>query len=249
VIGREKEQCLVLACCFLGNCMVAAQSSPNVTYQLRTRDFETSNSAQLLVTAEVPATSLRIDIQFVAPPGFVVDPNSLRFEPQPGKRIVAVSVRRMADVGTSEYSLLVRATVQPAGNGSPFSVDQAVTFTYTRRLEVKVYFMLGLAGFVLGYFLRIVTAVLKIIPAPAPVVLGASGGTGTARDGPVTVFVKGHYYLVDFLVSLVLAFIVLLYLMKEGHPPDSAAVWSGALLTGIGLGFLTNNDLLARIKV
>ena len=89
---------------------------------------------------------------------------------------------------------------------------------------MKVYFMLGLTGFVLGYFLRIVTAVLKIIPAPAPVVPSAIGGTGAARDGPVTVFVKSHYHLVDFLVSLVLAFTVLLYLMKEGHPPDSAAL-------------------------
>ena len=135
--------------------------------------------------------------------------------------------------------------VQPSGNGSPLAVDQVVTFTYTKRLEVKFYFLLGLVGFIVGYLLRIVTGVLKNVPAPAPVI--AAGGAG-GQDGPVTTFVKRHYYTVDFLVSFALAFVVLLYLMREGHAPDSAAAWSGALLTGIGLGFLANNDLLARIK-
>jgi len=219
-----------------------------MTYQLRTKDFDNSPSAQLLVTADVPATFGRVDIQFVSPPGFVVDPASLRFDPQPGKRIVAVNLRRIGDVSTDEYSVLAHATALPSGSTAPpFSVDQAVNFTYTRRLQVKFYFLLGLAGSVLGYLLRIVTGVLKRIPVPAPA-LPEDGGGASAKDGPVTIFVKGHYYTVDFLASLLLAFVVLLYLMKEGHPPDSAAAWYGALLTGIGLGFLTNNDLLARIK-
>ena len=160
---------------------------------------------------------------------------------------MAVNLRRTSDVATGEYSVLAHATAQPSGTGVPLAVDQAVTFTYTRRLPVKCYFLLGLAGFVLGYLLRIVTGVLKKIPAPAPAIPNDAGGGG--QDGPVTMFVKRHYYLVDFLVSLVLAFVVLLYLMREGHPPDTASAWYGALLTGIGLGFLTNNDLLARIKV
>jgi hypothetical protein len=190
-----------------------------------------------------------VDIQFVAPPGFVVDPTNLRFDPQPGKRIVAVNLRRTSDVASAEYSVLAHAIALPSGSGgSALAVDQAVTFTYTRRLEVKFYFLLGLAGFVLGYLLRIVTGVLKRIPAPAPA-LPVDGDGATGQDGPVTIFVKRHYYTVDFLVSLALAFAVLLYLMKEGHPPDSAAAWYGAVLTGIGLGFLANNDLLARIKV
>ena len=183
-------------------------------------------------------------VQFVAPPGFAVDPAGLAFDPQVGKRVVAVTVRRTADVPSSDYSILAHATAQPSSTGSPFVIDQAVTFTYTKRLQVRFYFALGLAGFILGYLLRIVTGVLKKITPPAPLQAGNGGG----EDGPVTVFVKNHYYVVDFLTSLVLAFIVLLYLMREGHPPDSASTWYGALLTGIGLGFLTNNDLLTRIK-
>jgi hypothetical protein len=107
-----------------------------------------------------------------------------------------------------------------------------------------------LVGFILGYLLRIVTGVLKKIPPPAPLQAAGSGGGGNGggEEGPVTTLVKNHYYIVDFLISLVLAFVVLLYWMREGHLPDSASAWYGALLTGIGLGFLTNNDLLARIK-
>ena len=237
---------LALLCLSTGG-SVSAQTGPTITYQLRAKDFDNSPSAQLLVTADVPATFARVEIQFVSPPGFLLDSPNVRFDPQAGKRIVAVNLRRTGDVTTAEYSILAHAIALPSGSGgSPVAVDQTVNFTYTRRLEVKFYFLLGLAGFVLGYFLRLVTGVLKRIPVPAPA-LPTDGATG--QDGPITIFVKHHYYAVDFGVSLALAFAVLLYLMKEGHPPDSAAAWYGAVLTGIGLGFLTNNDLLARIKV
>jgi hypothetical protein len=191
---------------------------------------------------DVPITFASVDVQFVAPPEFTAEPANLKFD-QPGKRIVAVMVHRTGDVPSGEYSLLAHAVAQPSGSGPALATDQVVAITYTKRLAVKYYFLLGAIGFVIGYSLRILTAVLKKVPAPNP-----APEDGSAADGPVTVFVKEHYYSVDFFVSLVLALVVLLYLMKEGHPPDSAIVWSGALLTGIGLGFLTNNDLLARIK-
>jgi hypothetical protein len=249
-VRRLKVHICAIIWCLLQACEVHAQTSPVIAYQLRVKDFEISNSAQLLVTADIPSTSGKTDIQFVAPPGFAIEPARLGFDPQPGKRIVAVTVRRTTDVPTSDYSILARATVQPSTTGSLFAIDQIVTFTYTNRLQIKFYFVLGLIGFILGYLLRIVTGVLKKIPPPAPLQAAGGGGGGNdgSEDGPVTTFVKKHYYVVDFLVSLVLAFIVLLYLMREGHPPDSASAWYGALLTGIGLGFLTNNDLLARIK-
>jgi len=233
---------LVVVCALEVAGFAAAESTPTISYQLRAAEFDNFRSAQLLVTVDVPASSGRVDIQFVAPPGFVVDPSNLRFDPLSGKRISAVAVRRTLDMAGGEYSILAHAEVQSSGSGSPVAVDQVVIFTYLKRLEVKFYFLLGLSGFVLGYLLRIVTGVLKNIPPPAPAV------PANGQDGPLTTFVKSHYYRVDFAVSLMLAFIVLLYLMREGHPPDSASAWYGALLTGVGLGFLTNNDLLARIK-
>jgi hypothetical protein len=241
----KKALYVVVLCCSFRPCIALGQSSPSLTYQLKAKDFETSDSAQLLVTADVPITYGRVSIEFVAPPQFEAEPATLNFDPQSGKRIVAVSLRRVGEARSDDYTILVHATAQPSGAGGlPFAVDQVVTFTYTRRLENKYYFLLGLAGFILGYLLRIVTAVLRKVPAPAPFLPTSDDGP----DGPLTAFVRAHYYRVDFLVSLILGFLVLLYLMREGHPPDSAAAWYGAILTGSGLGFLTNNDLLARIK-
>ena len=244
-----KVLCSAIVCWFLGNSVTAAQTSPSLAYQLRSKDFENSNSAQLLVTADIPTTFEKVDVQFVTPPEFVAEPTNLTFDANPGKRIVAVIIRRVGDPLSGDYAVLVHATAQPSASGSGIAIDQVVNFTYTKRLQVKFYFIFGLLGFIVGYLLRIVTGVLKQVPAPVPLAeTDGGGGPGKSGDGPITAFVKQHYYRVDFSVSLVLAFVVLLYLMREGHPPDSAAAWYGALLTGIGLGFLTNNDLLARIR-
>lgn len=233
---------LLLGVALLTACAASEPTSLTLTYQVRPKDFDNSTTAQLLVTADIPSTFGKIDVQFVAPPEFIVEPANLKFD-QPGKRIVPVVIRRTGDVPSGEYSVVARAIAQPSGSGAALATDQIVTITYTRRLAVKCYFLLGIIGFAIGYSLRVLTAVLKKIPAPNP-----APADGEVADGPITAFTKAHYYTVDFFVSLVLATVVLLYLMKEGHPPDSAAMWSGALLTGIGLGFLANNDLLARIK-
>ena len=99
---------LLLVCCLLGTQASAAQNSPSVAYQLRAKDFDTSDSAQLLVTADAPANFGKIAVQFVAPPGFVVDPDTLNFDPQPGKRIIAINVRRaaMRAVANTQFSLM-----------------------------------------------------------------------------------------------------------------------------------------------
>jgi hypothetical protein len=234
---------LLFAVGLLAACAAAEPAGPTISYQLTPKNFDSCSAAQLLVTADLPSAYGKVDVKFVAPPGFAAEPSSLKFD-QPGKTILAVTIRRTGDVPTGEFSLLAHAAAQPSGTGPALATDQVVTLSYTRRLAVRFYFLLGAIGFVVGYLLRIVTAVLKKVPAPNP-----APGDGSAADGPITVFVKQHYYLVDFLVSLVLALVVLLYLMKDGRPPDSAIAWSGALLTGIGLGFLTNNDLLAKIKM
>jgi hypothetical protein len=101
----KKLACIVLVCCFLRTFSAAAQNTPAITYDLKAKDFDNSNSARLLVTAEVPETFGKLEIQFVPPPGFVVDPTSLSFDPRPGKRIVAARVRRMSERrGTSLLS-------------------------------------------------------------------------------------------------------------------------------------------------
>lgn len=223
------------------------QTTPSLTYQLRSKDFDSSDTAQLLVTGDIPAASGTAEVQFISPPGFEISPSTLTFEPQSGKSIVFAKVKLQRNAPSGESSILAHATVKPSGSGTSLALDQVITFVYIRRLPLRFYFLLGLVGFVLGYILRLFTGVLKTVPAPSPAPPNPEGGGGS-QDGPITAFVKKHYYSVDFLVCLVLALAVLLYLIRDGHPPDSAATWYGAVLTGLGLGFLTNNDLIGRIR-
>jgi hypothetical protein len=236
---------LIAAACMLSSCAVA-DSTPSLSYDLKAKAFDKSDSAQLLVTADVPGGFSKLDVQLLAPPGFMADPNLLSLEPQPGKRIIPVTIRRAKGVATGDYSILAHATAQPSVDGVPMTIDQVINFAFIRRLPTSWYFALGLAGFVIGYLIRLVSGVLQELPktSPAPSLNGAR-----SPDGPITQFIKDNRYKVDFFLSMALAFVVLLYALIDGHPPDTAAAWSGALLSGIGLGFLANNDLLAKIKV
>ncbi|HSS98017.1 MAG TPA: hypothetical protein VLK33_13345 [Terriglobales bacterium] len=238
----RRNLCALLIFEILSCCLASSQGTPSLTYTIRAKDFDSSDSALLLVTSDIPAASKEVDVHFVSPTNFVLDQTDLKFTT--GRKIVPLKLSRTQDTVSGDYLILAQSVNHPADGSTPFETDQAINFSFNRRLQIWSYLLLGLIGFAIGYFIRLMTSVLKKIPAPAP----APVAPGADQDGPITVFVKAHYYMVDFAVSIVLAFAVLLYLLKDGHPPDSATAWYGALLTGIGLGFLTNNDLLARIK-
>lgn len=66
------------------------------------------------------------------------------------------------------------------------------------------------------------------------------------RNGPITRFVKDHYCQVDFAVTVALGAAALIALIKDGHPPESASAWYSALILGLGLGALTNSELITK---
>jgi uncharacterized membrane protein len=221
-----------------------AQSVPSVSYSLHTKDFDSSDSAQLFITANIPVNFSKIHIDFEPQAKFKVQPSAMDVDKgSTGTRIVTAVVKRDRTALSGDYVLIAHATA--SGSDATSSFDQQINFTFTRRLSIGCYLLLGLAGFLAGYVVRILTTVLKVIPVPSP---GPPKGGDATGDGPVTRFAKAHYYLVDISVSTLLGLAALLYLVRDGHPPDSASAWYGALLTGFGLGFLTNNDLMARIK-
>lgn len=221
-----------------------AQTVPSVSYSLHIKDFDSSDSAQLFITANIPANFTKIHIEFEPQAKFKVEPSALDVNKgSTGTRIVTAVVKRDRTSLSGDYVVIAHATA--SGSGTASSFDQQINFAFTRRLSIGCYVLLGLAGFLAGYAVRILTTVLKVItpPSPEPQHGGNAGG-----DGPMTRFAKAHYYLVDISVSALLGLAALLYLIRDGHAPDSASAWYGALLTGFGLGFLTNNDLMARIK-
>jgi len=227
-------------------CSAAAQGVPSVSFSLHTKDFDSSDSAQLLITGNIPANISKIHIEFLPGAKFSVQPAAVDLDTSStGTKIVTAVVTRDKNALSGDYFLIAHATAM-TDKSTLISFDQQINFTYTKRLAIWNYLMLGLAGFVLGYLVRIFTTVLKAVPAPSPAPV--PGGGAAVGDGPITRFVKAHYYPVDLTVSILLGLAALLYLIRDGHPPDSASAWYGALLTGLGLGFLTNNDLMARIR-
>jgi hypothetical protein len=58
-----------------------------------------------------------------------------------------------------------------------------------------------------------------------------------------------HHYLLDGALTLILSFIVLVYLISGDRPPDSACTWYGAIVGGVALGFLSNAQLMSKISI
>ena len=74
------------------------------------------------------------------------------------------------------------------------------------------------------------------------------GGIGVRDHNPFAAAIMLVYYLVDFLVTLIIAFIVLATFIQGGRPPQSGATWYGALASGVGIGLFTNSELLTRLR-
>ena len=110
------------------------------------------------------------------------------------------------------------------------------------QLSTAAYLILGGLGIAAGYSLRLLVKVLSAVPAPQPV-LGAADSAG-----PITSFVIGHYYAVDFIVTLVLGFLALFALMQGARPPQVASAWPHAITLGASLGLLTNSELITRLR-
>ena len=147
------------------------------------------------------------------------------------------------DLARGQYPLNVQLTRDSAG---VTAVLASATSTVSIRPEqsLAAYLGLGALGILLGYLLRLLIKVLSTTTAPAP-----DPPKGPAPVlGPIGRFVAAHYYKVDCLVTVVLGLAALLILVREGRLPDNGAVWYGALLMGLGLGLLTNSELITKLR-
>jgi hypothetical protein len=133
---------------------------------------------------------------------------------------------------------------QPSDPGKrKIIASKLLKFSYAPEISLCAFFVFATLGLILGYWVRIIVKVLAAITPPSP-----QPESGAPVPGPITKFVQGHYYLVDFLVTVALAFIVLATLVQNGRPPQSGSTWYGALAVGVGIGLFTNSELLTRIR-
>jgi hypothetical protein len=181
-------------------------------------------------------------IQFNVPSGCTVTPNTVDIVPFTD---LYETTKPAVTCSDGEGSKTVRAQLVRT-TPSPITVvtSGSVSFDYVHRIEVWRYFLLGGLGIVVGYLVRIVMQIQKDIGPPHNPLTAEE-----EKDGPITLFVKEHYYWVDFAVAETLGLLSMLLLLKNDHVPDTSAHWYEALALGVGLGLLANTDLVATHQV
>jgi len=211
--------------------------------QLTPQSVKDQSPSQLVVTIECSERLTGVSIAVVAPAGFKADPQAFSL-PQCLGKMTQTGVLKAVDSDTRPgegYVIHAQASATGATPNQSLLTDQALAFAYvTNQISLGLYFALGVLGILIGWNLRILLNVLSAVspPTPAPI----------AGAGPITAFVRNHYYLVDALVTLALGFFALVALTQGNRPPQSGAFWYSALAMGASLGLLTNSDLLLKLK-
>lgn len=209
--------------------------------------------AQVVLTASLPNDVSEATIELQPPHGFKVDQNPIRIAGAPARKIVRSVFLQASDLGTDSGTQTLSAELWSTGS-TPRKLlgdTQRQTIAYANsRISIGEFFAYAFLGIVLGYIVRLLIKVLGAIPPPAaaPPLAGPipGGPVPTATEGPITQFVKRHYYLVDCAVTAILGLLILAAMLRSGRVPDTAAQWYSALIAGTGLGLLTNSELLTK---
>jgi len=134
----------------------------------------------------------------------------------------------------------------PSAGGAEQQIIQLYPINYIPEVPLAAYFGFGLVGIFLGYWLRLFVKILSSTTPPQPAPIAA--GNPPANPGPFTSFVMKHYYAVDLSVTIAIGFLILVSLIKDGNPPDNALAWYSAVAMGVGLGLLTNSELITKLR-
>lgn len=179
-----------------------------------------------------------------------------------GARKATVVFRVAPGAGAPRAGTLL-ATVTAGRDRAPLGQGHYL-FSYTPHLQLLDFYLLGLLGVLLGWASKLVVkahagktppaVVAGLFLSPREAAANAqamASGRGTFHVSRFASWLAGSaaaYYLVDVALTLLIAFLVLVALSREGHAPDAASTWQGAMLLGFGLGLLTPSDLLGRVR-
>jgi hypothetical protein len=244
---------------------VAAAQSVKITSALIPDGTLRRAPAQLVVTTESAQPLTGATLKVTAPQGFAitspggaaaVDPSgstvlSLPLGSFAGRISRTVNVHINEATAPGQYQLLfdvIAAAV--AGVPTTTLVHESIAVTAAPEQPILQYFGWGLLGIVIGYALRVAIKVQATITPPALVQEAPASGQPTpTKPHWIRVLITKYYYGVDMGVTVVLGGAAMVLLLKNGHLPDGGATWYGALVLGLGLGLLTNSDLITRFKV
>lgn len=221
----------------------AQAQQPTVTLELLPNGVVDHRPAELYITVESSQELKDAVLEVHASSDFNISPSTITLPSVSRSVIENMSVTLVNPKLLAGDQALTVTLYQPSdSNTRKILASKLIRFAYTPEISLPTFFLLAVGGVVIGYWLRLVVKVLGTIdPPPAAAV-------PPAQPGPITTLVKTHYYLVDFLVTLIIAFIVLATFIQGGRPPQSGATWYGALASGVGIGLFTNSELITRLR-
>jgi hypothetical protein len=234
----------ILAGFFLLFSWTARAQQPTLSVELIPGSVLDHRQAQLYITVESPQELTNAVLEIHASTDFSITPSTIAL-PAITRSLVESATVTLTNpkllAGDQAFTVTLSQPSEPSTR--KVMVSKLIKFPYTPEISLRIFFVFATAGVVIGYWMRLVVKVLGNVEAPP-----AQPDPNSTQPGPITRFVKAHYYLVDFLVTLVLAFIVLATFIQGGRPPQSGAAWYGALATGTGIGLFTNSELLTRLR-
>ncbi len=197
---------------------------------------------QLVVTIQGTGGTGSASLSIEPPPGFKTEPQSLQLlGPLPHTRTILVQ-RVDSAVPSGQRTILAHY------RDTPTSATGRIDFVHENvTVGTLSYLILGMVGVVFGYAIKMILKVFTALPVPQIALFALKDGTETRAEGPITKFVRDHYYTVDLGLTIAIGFLVLLSNLTESGPAAGTR-WSAAVLLGAGIGVLANNDLLARLS-
>lgn len=187
-----------------------------------------------------------LTLRFRATRGFHVTPVEMSWSgAAANSAVMCVADVTSAGIAPGQLTgVVTTSALLPDGTSLKQVASDVLEFDYQPGLPVCIYLLVGVAGIAIGYVVRMLVLTLKAVePQVEAEKLATSEGPKGLRK-----FVLQYYWWVDFSVTLVLGFLALLALMKDGRPPVTATYWHHAAMLGVGLGLLTNSDLLTRVQ-
>jgi len=183
-------------------------------------------------------------LTFVTPGNFGVDTQTFTFQGIPSKqaitRIAHLKANDAKQPSGSQKDLIVELSATTTSASPSLAGSATAKFDYENGCQsVASYLLYGTLGALIGYLIRLLVAYQQ--GATPPQVVVALGETPSTVD-------KNHYWL-DGGLTLLLSFIVLVYLINGGRPPEVACTWYGSIVAGVALGFLSNAQLMSKLPI
>jgi hypothetical protein len=250
-----------LALLFLGVTRAIPAQAPATTVRLTPQLIPSGamrrHTAQLSVTVDTNRPLAEAKLNVTVPPGFTVATigsgaaesftQSVAITLGDVNSSVVTTIAILGDpekLDRAEYKVQIILDYKDQPSAPNQHVIQLYPISYIPEVPLSTYFGFGLIGIFLGYWLRLFVKILSSITPPQP--LSIATGISLTK-GRLTAFVIAHYYAIDLAVTIAIGFLILVSLIKDGNPPDNALSWYSALAMGVGLGLLTNSELLTKL--